>query len=599
MKQGLAFGDHIKTEKIKHRRNDRYFRYSPRGILLLCFLGIVIIILLYKVISLQLFKGGYYRKLSDSNRIRNLVIHAPRGVIFDRNGIPLVFNLPGFKQVTIDAHTGQVKKTVHLSKEQAVMQLSKGAKNIAVDSLRQYPYKDQLAHVIGYIGQISQTELSNPDFSDYQPDDWVGKDGIEQTYEHQLRGKDGRQLVEVDAMGKLVRALGKTDPSPGQDVRLTIDEKLQQAAYDATQDVKAGAVIVSKPDGEVLAMVSRPSYDPNLFTLDPSYKVSSDSAYKTVQSILTDNTGQPLLNRAIAGTYPPGSTFKIVAAAAGLQDKVIDDNFSVTDTGVLTVGKFSFANWLFTEYGKKETGGVNVVRALARSNDIFFYKLAELLDIPRLSEMARSFGLGKTLGIDLAGEAKGVVPTKDWKQSNIKEPWYLGDTYQYGIGQGYLLTTPLQVNAWTQVIANGGDLYQPRLNLNQEPKILHQAFLSKKTVETVREGMVGACNPGGVAYPLYNFQVTNPKLHIDGKDFYAPSASTSAQKGAVGVSIACKTGTAQHGNDQTLPHAWITLFAPAYNPQIVVTVLVESGGEGSTIAAPIAQKILEAYFGGK
>jgi penicillin-binding protein 2 len=598
MKTGLAFGDHIKFEKVKHRKYEYSSAYRSRWILLLCFLAVVLCVLSVKLFSLQFFRGSYFRSLSDSNRTRTEVIHAPRGVIFDRNGVPLVFNIPGFKQVITDPHTGEVKKSVHLSKDQALLLLSQGVKNITVDSLREYPERDVFADIVGYIGQISPNELSQPEFSDYRADDWVGKDGIEQTYEHTLRGKDGNQLIEVDAMGKKVRSLGQTDPIPGQDVTLTVDTKLQQAVYDATKEVKAGAVIVSKPDGEVLALVSRPSYDPNLFTLDSSYKVASDSAYRTVGAILTDGTGQPLLNRAIAGEYPPGSTFKIVVSAAGLQDKVIDENFAVNDSGVLTVGKFSFANWLYTEYGRTEKGGVNVVRALARSNDIFFYKLAELLDIPKLSEMARSFGLGKLLGIDLPGESRGVVPTKEWKKQQIKEPWYLGDTYQYGIGQGFLLTTPLQVNAWTQVIANGGTLYQPRLNLHQSSRVLHAGFLDAKTITTVREGMIEACAPGGVAYPFYNYGVNSKKLgvQVDGKDFYTLPASVSAQKNEVGMSVACKTGTAQHGGDNTLPHAWITLFAPAYHPQVVVTVLVESGGEGSSVAGPIAKKILDAYF---
>jgi penicillin-binding protein 2 len=312
--------------------------------------------------------------------------------------------------------------------------------------------------------------------------------------------------------------------------------------------------------------------------------------------MLTDSQNQPLLDRVIAGVYPPGSTFKIVAAATALQTHTIDKNYHITDTGILKVGDFSFANWFYTQYGRKETGELDVTRALARSNDIFFYKLAELLGIDKLSAGAEKFGLGKPLGIDLEGEKGGLVPTEEWKEKTLKESWYLGDTYHYGIGQGYLLTTPLQVNVWTQIIANGGMLYRPHLLETAKPQVLSQNILDEKTISLVRQGMVGSCSTGGVAWPLFDFKVHNAKLIIDNKNIM-PVASSSADMRK--VVVACKTGTAQHGGEDTLPHAWITLFAPAYNPQIVVTVLSESSGEGSNIAAPVAKQVLEAYFGNK
>ncbi len=366
--------------------------------------------------------------------------------------------------------------------------------------------------------------------------------------------------------------------------------------YSAAEDIEKGAVIVSKPNGEILAMVSKPSYDPNLFTLDSTYHVAPDSAYKNISSVLTDGQGQPLLNRVIGGVYPPGSTFKLVVAAAGLEDKIIDSRYSVTDTGVLKVGEFSFANWYYTEYGGKESGDVNVVRALARSNDIFFYKLAELLNVDRLSAMAKKFGLGNVSGIDLPGEAKGTVPTREWKKANIGDSWYLGDTYHFGIGQGFLLTTPLQVNMWTAAIANSGVLAEPYLikdSANARATVGRQKLLSEKTIELIRQGMVESCSTGGVAWPLFEFKVQNSKLKVDGKNFMKVASSSADTRQ---VSIACKTGTAQHGGEKTLPHAWITLFAPAYDPQVVVTVLSESSGEGSNKAAPVAKRILEAYF---
>jgi penicillin-binding protein 2 len=256
-----------------------------------------------------------------------------------------------------------------------------------------------------------------------------------------------------------------------------------------------------------------------------------------------------------------------------LENKVIDKDFKIEDTGILRIGDFSFSNWYFTQYGRTDAD-VNVIKAIQRSNDIFFYKLAEMVGVDKLSSFAEKFGLGKKSGIDLAGELSGTVPTKEWKKDTIGENWYLGDTYHYGIGQGFLLTTPLQVNVWTQAIVNGGTIYQPHLLKNSKFKIQNSKFLSDETVSLIKEGMVEACSAGGVAWPLFDFKTKNGK-----------------------VSIACKTGTAQHGGEEAMPHAWITLFAPAENPEIIVTVLSEESGEGSNIAAPIAKKILEEWFG--
>ncbi len=404
--------------------------------------------------------------------------------------------------------------------------------------------------------------------------------------------------MEVDSRGNEIRKLGQTDPIPGQDITLTLDKNLQEKAFDAMADVEKGAVVVSASNGEILAIISKPSFDPNIFTFGERYQPSSGSFYKSVSELLLDSDNQPLINRAISGTYPPGSTFKLVVAAAGVENKIIDESFEVEDTGVLTVGVFSFGNWYYTNYGKKE-GTLNVVKALKRSNDIFFYKLAEKIGVDGISSSALQFGLGSALGIDLSGEAKGLVPTPLWKEKTLGETWFLGDTYNYGIGQGYLLATPLQVNYWTQIIANSGVGYKPHLFKNEKSKIKNEKFLSEGTVDMVRKGMIESCSAGGVAWPLFEFRIKNSKLRIDGKNFSeAPQATISAAlKDYRRISIACKTGTSEHGQKDTAPHAWITLFAPAYDPQIVVTVLAEESGEGSNVAAPIAKKILEEWFG--
>ena len=549
-----------------------------------------VLLLLIKLFGLQILQGNYYQNLSNNNRIRTEIIHAPRGTIFDRNGVSLVYNVPGYRETVAG-------KTKLLTQDQAVPLIAAGKKDLEIDSLRNYPYKDMTTQVLGYLGQISPDQLNDPDFAGYSSGDLVGQMGIEEQYERDLRGTDGKELIEVDSLGNPVRKLGQTDPIPGKNIDLTIDINLQKAVFNAMAGVKKGAAIVSTPQGEILALVSKPSFDPNLFTMGQGYVASTQSGYTKISDILLDGQNQPLLDRAISGTYPPGSTFKIVNASAGLADKIIDANFTVDDTGILKIGSFTFANWYYTDYGRTD-GVINVVKALQRSNDIFFYQLANKIGVDKLSAMANLFGGGRLLGIDLPGEAKGLVPTPAWKEKVIGEPWYTGDTYHYGIGQGYLLATPLQVNAWAQIIANQGTLYGPHLFKDEPDYKLNSNFLDSNTVDLVRQGMIKVCQPGGVAYPLFNYSVKNPNIPIDGKNFLAvPQATVSgADKDLRQVVIACKTGTAENGDATTAPHAWITLFAPAYNPQIVVTVLSENSGEGSDVSAPIAKKILDAYF---
>lgn len=589
-KIGVAFGDFVSTDKIKRRSRD-YDSYnnSMRDFFLPLSLMILITVLVLRLFYLQVLQGGKYRFLSNNNRIKTVVIHAPRGIIFDRNAVPLVFNMPGFRE-TINGKTSQ------LDQKQALELIAKGKKDLEADSLREYPYKEVVAHVLGYTGQISKKELQDLKYSSYSPGDLIGKEGIEQEYEDKLKGIDGKQLIEVDALGKPIRTLGQTEPTSGQDITLTIDINLQKAVFEATKGIKRGAVIVSSPKGEILAMVSRPSFDPNLFTLGPNYLTASNSSYLSLTDVLQDDKNQPLLNRGISGTYPPGSTFKLVVAASGLENKIIDENWQVEDTGVITVGTFSFSNWYYTGYGGKD-GEVNIVKGIKRSNDIFFYNLAAKIGVDKVSETAFKFGLGRLLGIDLKGEQEGLVPTPQWKEKSLHEQWYLGDTYHYGIGQGYLLTTPLQVNAWTQALANSGNLYKPYLLKDAKQQNISANFLDISSSNLIREGMIQACSPGGVAWPLFDFKVNNPKLKIDNKDvFVVEGASGSANMRR--VTIACKTGTAENGESRQ-PHAWITLFAPAYNPQVVVTVLSEESGEGSNVAAPVAKKILDSWFSGR
>lgn len=590
MKLGASFADSIHTEKLSRHAYNGYdsSKVTFRKFLFPLLLGFFSLVLFGRLFVIQILAGQYYRNLSDSNRIRTTIVHAPRGVIFDRNGNPLVYNAPGYRE-TIDG------KTSLLSSTEGIKKIADGDKHLEIDSLRSYPFGEAMAHVVGYIGQISPDDLKDPLFAGYQTNDLIGKMGVEQSFENVLKGVDGQTLTEVDATGKPIRTLGQSDPIPGQNLTLTIDSTLQKDVFAAMKDIKKGAAIVSTPNGQILAMISKPSFDPNLFTMGKSYQVPPDAQYQKISQVLLDGDGQPLLDRAISGTYPPGSTFKLVTAAAGLQTHTIDQNYTVDDEGVLKIGNFSFANWYFTDYGKTE-GLVDVVKAIKRSNDIFFYKVGSLLGVDKLSEEAKQFGLGSPLGVQLAGESAGLLPTKAWKQKVIGEQWYTGDDYHYGIGQGYLLTTPMQVNFWTEVVANGGTLYKPQLVKDQPPVIKESNLLSSSTENLLREGMVEACSTGGVAWPFFNFAVEKNKLsmQLDSEDTYTPDATNAAAM--VGIKVACKTGTAQHGDDKTLPHAWITVFAPAYHPKIVVTVLAESSGEGSNIAGPVAKEILTKYF---
>ena len=590
-KIGIAFPDFITTEKINRRRapSDFLRNAGNRPRVLLAILIIFCGVLIFRLFSLQIIEGRYFRNLANSNRVKTVIIHAPRGVVTDRWGQVLVRNVPGFRKVISG-------KTKLLSKEEALAEIAKGEKGLEIDSLRFYPYKESLAHVLGYIGQIDPQELKNPSYSGYLGGDLIGKFGIEKEYENFLRGIDGRELIEINNTGEEIRKLGKSDPISGRNINLTVDLALQEKAYKALNKVKKGAVIATTPEGEVLTIISKPSFDPNLFTMGDGYKTSSESSYQNLDQILSDSTNQPLLNRSISGLYPPGSTFKLVVAASGLTNKIIDESYSITDTGVIRVGEFSFSNWFFTGYGKTD-GEVNVVKGIKRSNDIFFYKLAEKIGVEAISAMAEKIGLGKTLGIDLEGEAKGIVPTPEWKLRNIGEQWYLGDTYHYGIGQGFLLTTPLEVNAWTQVIANGGTMYRPHLLKNMGRKVESRNLIDAKTHSLITQGMVESCSTGGVAWPLFDFKVKNPNLKIDGKNFLEVKigSSSAVSKTDRKISVACKTGTAEH-EGRGDPHAWITLFAPAHNPQIVLTVLAETSGEGSNVAAPIAKEILTEWF---
>lgn len=529
-------------------------------------------LLIAKLFTLTILEGSRYRQLAAENRLREVKITAARGIIYDRNNIPLVRNIPLF----IDEHGSQFfeEKPASVSGQ------------LREDLTRGYPFDSAFAHVLGYTGEISQEEIvSERDKFKYAAADMVGKMGIEQSYDTLLRGKDGREVYEVDALGQIVRVLGRFEPTAGNNLKLTLDAKLQQIAASELTG-KKGAVIATIPTtGEIVTLYSSPSFDPNRFIRG-----------ENVEGILR-SMDQPLFNRAIAGLYAPGSTFKIVVALAGLENNIITPQTVFEDTGILKVGDFSFGNWYFLQYGKKD-GMVDIVKALQRSNDIFFYKAGEAIGIDKLADFGRKVGIGKPFGLDIKGEEVGVMPDRAWVQKVRQSEWFLGNTYHVSIGQGDLLVTPLNVNSWTNIIASGGKLCRPHLlsNLSDLSNLCKSLEIKKENLELVKEGMKKACENGGTGWPLFNFKVENPGLHPDGVDFLETIESTTSARKMVEIKTACKTGTAEFG-DSKKTHAWFTVFAPVIKPQISITVLVEGGGEGSSVAAPIAKKLLEEWFG--
>lgn len=587
---GRIFAEEIvKGKKRNIRKFDPYGVKTQTGrfIFIAFFFVLALGFLLARLFSLTIIQGERYFQLSSKNRIREMKITAPRGIIFDRNGIPLVRNMPFF---TLPDGT-----TVYET-------LATASADVAEGIARDYIFGADLLHVLGFIGEASEEEIRNPKREPsgrirnpkLELGDFTGKMGIEKAYNDLLRGVNGRTLLEVDAAGKQVRSLGNADPVPGRSLNLSVDSSLQTIAREELAG-KKGAVVAADPKtGQILALYSSPSFDPNKLVRNEDIDA------------LFSGSDQPFFNRAISGLYPPGSTFKIITSIAALESGAVNKNTKIEDVGILQVGQFSFGNWYFSQYGKKE-GMVDIVTALKRSNDIFFYKTGEATGIETLAAWGKKVGLGNTLGIDIEGEAAGVMPDPAWRQKVRGEDWYLGDTYHVAIGQGDLQTTPLQVNAWTNVIAAGGRLCRPHLLLSDLSHLSNLLVLpaggckdlgiKKETISLIKEGMKLACSPGGTGWPLFEFRIQNSELRIDNLDFFPTFESTTSGKPLVKIPVACKTGTAEFNDPKNRTHAWFTVFAPIENPQISVTVLVEGGGEGSSVAAPIAKKILEKWFG--
>lgn len=619
---GSAFSDNLVSEsKLRSRQKSDtlpWWAGAGRALMFVTILCVGFFILFWRLFDLSVVHGREYRKLSDTNRTRGLTRHAPRGILRDRTGKPLVTNTPQYRLMKPCVSEGAAECISFLSQEEGDLLVRMGSlpagQFVEVDYVRRYPFDAALAHVVGYTGELSAEELASEYYRsrNYGLGDRVGRMGAEEVFNERLRGRDGRELVETDASGKILRTLGRYEEIPGEDITLSLDALLSKAAADAFPAGEKGAVIVTKPStGEVLAMYSSPGFSPDAFSTG-----ISQSAYTS----LMNNPDLPMFNRVIGGVYPPGSTFKLVTSIAGLEEGAFTETTTVEDTGVVTIGPYSFPNWYFLQYGKTE-GNVNVVKALQRSNDIFFYKAGEWIGITKLVTWAHKVGIGKPTGIELSGEVGGLMPDPEWKKKRFdteadkaahNDEWYLGDTYHISIGQGYLLTTPIAVNIWTNVVANGGKLCRPTLRKistgYRQGTDCRDLGIRKDTIKTVTEGMEQACATGGTGWPLFDFAVKKAGM---GSADMPESSSSAATK--IQVPVACKTGTAEFGDLKNRTHAWFTAFAPIPeqfipdevkvgenyidgNPEISVTVLVEGAGEGSTVAAPIARKIFEEWF---
>ena len=527
--------------------------------LFLCGIVGIFLLLAVRLFQLTVVRGEYFRGLSEDNRTRELLIEPKRGKIIDRKGFVLAENS--------DADIQGLKDRL--------------------PSKRHYQEAGITGPVVGY-RQISDTQ----DVKDWhcqgslKINDKVGKKGVEKVYECLLRGVPGKKLVELDAHGKYVKTLSVAPPQDGQTIQLALDLELQKKAAELLQG-KKGAIIATKPQtGEILALVSSPTFNPQDF---------EDNHQAALSSYFSDGE-KPLFNRGTEGTYPPGSIFKLVIAAAALEDKKIDEKTIFVDTGEIKAGALKFGNWYFLQYGKTE-GPVNITKAIKRSNDTFFYQTGDLVGPERIKYWADQFGYGKKTTLPFE-QADGLIPSPFWKEDVIKDRWYQGDNYNIAIGQGYLLVTPLQVVLSTGVFANGGNLCEPQL-LKDAPAHCRSLGLSQKTLELIREGMREACAPGGTGWPLFDFSVRDEsQLLMPTPTPRSDKDASSAAKlvGKRKISLGCKTGTSENNRASGIPHAWMTAFAPFDKPEIAVTVLVEEGGQGSDIAGPIIRDILKSYF---
>ncbi len=566
---------------------------------------LVIAVLIGRAAYLQIYQGEYYKALADGNRIRIVPSMAPRGTFYDRNGQLLVTNRPGFSvsllpltapisddviarlsdllkvptdeiKQKIAGHSGFNPIRIKTDVTPDIVSIIEEQKSqypgvvIEVTPIRDYILKQEGAHTFGYVSEINDAELEKMKDEGYKSGDIIGKFGLEKVYDKELRGENGGQQVEVDVSGKPVQILGRKEPVPGDDLELTIDINLQQAAEKAVDEQltqigahAAAAVVMNPQTGEILAMVSRPAFDPNLF----AHGISSKDWNQ-----LNNNPYHPMDNKTITGEYPPGSTFKIVTGTAALTEGVVTPEEQIFDSG---------HHWLIPKGNAdgEALGWLNFRSALAYSDNVYFYEMGNRLGIDRLEKYARMFGLGQKTGVDLPYEASGLVANRRYKEKNFDDgEWYLSETFDAAIGQGFNLVTPLQAAMVMGEIAADGKRYKPHV-VNRiiapdgsvvkdfQPELLSQLDVPEEDIKLIQDGLHDVTKYGTAASSFRGFT----------------------------VDIAGKTGTAE--NSQGRDHGWFVAYGPFDNPNIVVAVIVENGGYGSQSAVPIGRKILEAAFG--
>ena len=550
--------------------------------------------------QLQVLQGKEYGRISMENMLRIIKIPAPRGIIYDRNGVPLVKNSPYFyaslmpenlKQVNIQyladilgINAGDIYARINKKglspfepiklkegltfKEIAAIEARRSdfpGLIIDIDMSREYLYGDIGAHLIGYLGKLNPSQSKNPEFKDVPPEAFIGQWGAELLFDRTLRGIPGERIIEIDALGREIKLLQENPTIKGEDLKLSIDINLQKAAEEAFAG-RAGAVVALKPDtGEILGLVSRPSFDPNLFARGVNY---------SQWTALLQDKKVPMLNRALQSQYPPGSTFKIVTAIAALNEGVITPDTKVTCTGGITYGKWQFGCWK-----KGGHGTVSLHRAIVESCDVYFYEAGKRLGIDKIAEYARKLGLGSETGLQLVKERSGLIPDTKWKHEKKNQQWYLGETFNAAIGQGYVATTPMQMAQLMSVVANGGLIYRPVMVKAEAPlQPVASADIKSQVLDLVRDGLYGVVNEGG--------------------------GTGGAARSSI-ATVGGKTGTAQvvsiRKSSHQLPekfrdHAWFVAFAPVEKPAIVLCVFIEHGGHGGGAAAPIAKLAIEAYL---
>ncbi|OGM27232.1 hypothetical protein A2962_01840 [Candidatus Woesebacteria bacterium RIFCSPLOWO2_01_FULL_39_61] len=555
-------------ETLSSLKIQSWLTWFLRGMLIFGFL-----ILAARLVDLSIIRGNYFRSLAEGNRIRRFPIVAPRGNIFARGGELIVGNKEVKLHLTFDSESGYQKlKDVEGVNDNEIIK----------ENQRNYLSGETFAHITGYLGEVSEQELGKiraecPEKGPRHLGALVGRGGLEQEYDCLLTGIDGEELIEVDAMGKKVRTLGRKKPIPGSDLHTTIDFGLQMKVVELMRG-KKGAVVITDGSGEILSLYSSPSYDPNVFVSNDADKISQ----------LLNDPDLPLFDRVISGKFHPGSVYKPLVVISALEEVVIDEDYTYEDTGQIVIstpyGNFSYKNWYFTQYGGVE-GKIGLERALTRSTDTFFYKLGELTGVEKLTDWSNRFGLDQKTGVDLPGEIPGFVPSPEWKIKEKGERWFLGNTYHMSIGQGDLALTPIGINNYIATIASDAKHCKPKIINKEETNYFLNKFkssdtqdfqcedmdINKDSLNLVKKGMMGACASGGTGFTFFDFEEKSK-----------------------GVKVACKTGTAETENGE--PHAWFTVFAPVANPQIVATVLVENGGEGSRVAGPPAREIFNYWF---